>query len=27
LLRSAGTVSGEWTLWQSRPHIEVAAGG
>jgi IclR family pca regulon transcriptional regulator len=24
LLRTAGEVSGEWALWQSRPHIEVA---
>jgi IclR family transcriptional regulator, pca regulon regulatory protein len=27
LLRTAGTVSGEWALWQSRPHVEVAASG
>ena len=26
LLRTAGTVSGEWALWQSRPHVEIAAG-
>ncbi len=26
LLRTASTVSGEWALWQSRPHVEVAAG-
>ena len=25
LLRTAGDVSGEWALWQSRPHVEVAA--
>ncbi len=24
LLRVAGDVSGEWALWQSRPHVEVA---
>ena len=24
LLRTAGTVSAEWALWQSRPHVEVA---
>jgi IclR family pca regulon transcriptional regulator len=23
LLRTAGDVSGEWALWQSRPHSEV----
>jgi IclR family pca regulon transcriptional regulator len=23
LLRTAGTVSGEWALWQSRPHVEI----
>jgi IclR family pca regulon transcriptional regulator len=23
LLRTAGTVSGEWVLWQSRPHVEI----
>ena len=23
LLRSAGDVSAEWALWQSRPHVEV----
>jgi IclR family transcriptional regulator, pca regulon regulatory protein len=30
LLRSAGDISAEWALWQSRPHLEVArptAGG
>jgi IclR family pca regulon transcriptional regulator len=30
LLCTAGDVSAEWTLWQSRPHLEVArrpAGG
>jgi IclR family pca regulon transcriptional regulator len=27
LLRTAGTVSGEWALWQSRPHVEVVASG
>ncbi|HET9647881.1 MAG TPA: IclR family transcriptional regulator C-terminal domain-containing protein [Microlunatus sp.] len=27
LLRTAGTVSGEWALWQSRPHTEVAIPG
>ena len=25
LLRTAGDVSAEWALWQSRPHAEVAA--
>jgi IclR family transcriptional regulator, pca regulon regulatory protein len=25
LLRTAGDVSAEWALWQSRPHLEVAA--
>jgi IclR family pca regulon transcriptional regulator len=25
LLRTAGTVSGEWALWQTRPHVELAA--
>jgi IclR family transcriptional regulator, pca regulon regulatory protein len=25
LLRTAGEVSAEWTLWQSRPHVEVDA--
>ena len=25
LLRTAGKVSADWTLWMSRPHIEVAA--
>ena len=25
LLRTAGEVSAEWALWQSRPHSEVAA--
>jgi IclR family pca regulon transcriptional regulator len=24
LLRSAGDISAEWALWQSRPHVEVA---
>ncbi len=23
LLRTAGEVSAEWALWQSRPHVEV----
>ena len=23
LLRTAGDVSAEWALWQSRPHVEV----
>jgi IclR family pca regulon transcriptional regulator len=23
LLRTAGNVSAEWALWQSRPHVEV----
>jgi IclR family pca regulon transcriptional regulator len=30
LLRTAGDVSAEWAMWQSRPHVEVArrpAGG
>jgi IclR family pca regulon transcriptional regulator len=27
LLRTAGEVSAEWALWQSRPHIEVGRGG
>ena len=26
LLRAAGDVSAEWTLWQSRPHAELPAG-
>ncbi|TFV67025.1 UNVERIFIED_ORG: IclR family transcriptional regulator [Bacillus sp. AZ43] len=26
LLRTAGEVSAEWALWQSRPHVEVARG-
>ncbi|MGY1802535.1 IclR family transcriptional regulator C-terminal domain-containing protein [Blastococcus sp. SYSU D00922] len=26
LLRTAGDVSAEWALWQSRPHVEVARG-
>ncbi|MDP9435018.1 MAG: helix-turn-helix domain-containing protein [Actinomycetota bacterium] len=26
LLRTAGDVSAEWALWQSRPHVEVAPG-
>jgi IclR family transcriptional regulator, pca regulon regulatory protein len=24
LLRTAGEISAEWALWQSRPHVEVA---
>lgn len=24
LLRAAGEISADWTLWLSRPHIEVA---
>ena len=24
LLRTAGDVSGDWALWQSRPHVEIA---
>ena len=24
LLRTAGDISAEWALWQSRPHTEVA---
>jgi IclR family transcriptional regulator, pca regulon regulatory protein len=27
LLRTAGDVSAEWALWQSRPHVEVAREG
>jgi len=27
LLRTAGDVSAEWALWQSRPHVELAPGG
>jgi IclR family pca regulon transcriptional regulator len=27
LLRTAGDVSAEWALWQSRPHVEVARPG
>ena len=27
LLRTAGDVSAEWALWQSRPHVEVPRGG
>jgi IclR family pca regulon transcriptional regulator len=27
LLRTAGEVSAEWALWQSRPHAEVTTGG
>ena len=23
LLRTAGEVSAEWALWQSRPHVEI----
>jgi IclR family pca regulon transcriptional regulator len=26
LLRTAGEVSAEWALWQSRPHVEAARG-
>jgi IclR family pca regulon transcriptional regulator len=26
LLRTAGDVSAEWALWQSRPHVELARG-
>jgi IclR family pca regulon transcriptional regulator len=25
LLRTAGEVSAEWALWQSRPHVELPA--
>ena len=25
LLRTAGEISAEWALWQSRPHAEVTA--
>jgi IclR family pca regulon transcriptional regulator len=25
LLRTAGDISAEWALWQSRPHVELAA--
>jgi IclR family pca regulon transcriptional regulator len=24
LLRTAGDISAEWALWQSRPHVEVS---
>ena len=24
LLRTAGDVSADWALWQSRPHVEVS---
>ena len=27
LLRTAGEVSAEWALWQSRPHAEVESIG
>jgi IclR family pca regulon transcriptional regulator len=27
LLRTAGDISAEWALWQSRPHVEVARRG
>src|ERR687890_702418 len=27
LLRTAGDVSAEWALWQSRPHVDVPRGG
>jgi IclR family pca regulon transcriptional regulator len=27
LLRTAGDVSAEWALWQSRPHVEIARPG
>ena len=27
LLRTAGDVSAEWALWQTRPHVEVARAG
>ena len=27
LLRTAGDISAEWALWQSRPHVEVARTG
>jgi IclR family pca regulon transcriptional regulator len=26
LLRTAGDISAEWALWQSRPHVEVDVG-
>ena len=26
LMRTAGEVSAEWALWQSRPHVELARG-
>ena len=26
LLRTAGEVSADWALWQSRPHVEVRRG-
>jgi IclR family pca regulon transcriptional regulator len=25
LLRTAGDISAEWALWQSRPHVELPA--
>ena len=27
LLRTAGDVSAEWALWQSRPHVQLARPG
>jgi IclR family pca regulon transcriptional regulator len=27
LLRTAGDVSAEWALWQSRPHVELDRPG
>jgi IclR family pca regulon transcriptional regulator len=27
LLRTAGDVSAEWALWQSRPHVQIARPG
>jgi IclR family pca regulon transcriptional regulator len=27
LLRAAGEVSADWTLWQNRPHAEVTPAG
>jgi IclR family transcriptional regulator, pca regulon regulatory protein len=27
LLRTAGDVSAEWALWQSRPHVEIGRSG
>ena len=26
LLRTAGDISAEWALWQSRPHVELSPG-